>query len=298
MRGCLYPMLVVMIWSNFDTVRAQQKQKKEEDKSTVNLRLLPIGARRTAVFTKSKKAYKIRIDNPEGGSIEQIIPAGVPIEVKGKEHEYVPLGLFIKNRNRKTGEMLSRMSVGLNSLSPPCRISQRDTVVFYKRKLVSSVDGGAEFKLVPYAKSGLPPETDDVLVAIVKNVRSKEGWAKPMVRSINVEAEVFPAGACLFFNASPFSVDFAALGVSKMTIKPYQHVYIKGLKVDAYGATPYRAVMNMGQKKENLADGALRQNGTSRHYLVSFVDPRKGVVRRGDLVSISEKTPVQQEPVE
>lgn len=282
-------LLSTCVWGQ-DTAPAQPKA--EEKKLYKTTRIIPIGARRTAKFKVSKKSYRIKMKGPGGEEIDDVIPAGVPIEIRGKENEYVPLGLYVKNKNSKTGEKLGKFSMGLNSLSPALKLTPRESITFYKRKLVTASDGSDEYQLATYARTPVQADATHLLVAIVKNIKEKEGWAKPYIKTMDASPNRFPADSCLFFNASPFPVSFIALGAAPKIIKPYKHVYLKGFKKDKFGAVPYRIIMKIGNKKERIADGALRNNGKKRHYIFTYIDPRKGVIRRGDLVTFSEKVPV------
>ncbi len=279
----------------FPCTSLAQGQRKEKPKQLI--KAIAIGARRTAKFKRSTKQYKIKMEGPDGQEIEETIPAGVPIEIAGKENEYVPYQLYAKNSGSK--DKLSRFSLGLNSFSPEVKLPAKETLSLFKRRVIPAEDGGKpKYKLEPYASAPSQVAASHSLVTIVKNHKELEGWAKPLVKVFNISPERFGSNSCLVYNSSPFNMVIKFGGLELINLRPFTHKYVSDLKKDKYGAIPYEIFLKSGSIVERLPSGALVSRDNSRHYIFTFVDPRKGVKRRGDLAVFSEKVPAPLLPHE
>ena len=273
-----------------DTDLASEPKPKSAQK-VQRVRVIPIGARRQAKFVRSKKPVTLTVDGGKGKTIVGSIEKGLPTEVMGKENEYVPYELYIANRNKKTGAKYKKFSLGLNSLTPSSKIRSRGVVSFFKKRATQNQDGKTTYRYSSYHKTKVNPDASDVLVTLVKNIKSKEGWADPLVRSFDVSPQVFPANSCLVYNTSPFPIYLKIAGKEVVKVSPYRHVYLKGLKSDKYGAIPYAVTMKVSGKNERVCMNAFQGSKDSRYYMFTFLDPRKGVKKRGDITVFTEQTP-------
>lgn len=267
----------------------------DDEKPATEISAVAIGANRVATFTTSKKAYKIELEGPDGQKMEETIPAGIPIEVAGKENEYVPHELYIKNRGGK--DNLAKFSISLNSMSPSIKISPREQIALFKRRAMP-VEGSSEmkYKLESYTQSAGSLEASHLLVTLVKNISDKEGWAKPRVSVLNTSPEIFGTNQCLVYNSSQFPMQVIFAGKKVIKLEAFGKTIVKGLTPDKYGAIPYQVAMQINGKREVLPTSAFRARDDYRFYLFTFIDPRPGVVRRGDIVTFYEKVPKMPEP--
>ena len=72
---------------NAQSTEETDNPEADSKKKSLNVRVVALGHRRLAKFQRSDKAKIIKIKTPDGETIEETIPAGVPIEVKGKPFE-------------------------------------------------------------------------------------------------------------------------------------------------------------------------------------------------------------------
>lgn len=242
----------------------------------LKVRIIPLGHRRLAQFKKTTKAQTIKIKSPDGDTIEEVIPAGMPVEVMGDKFEYLPPLAYIPQKNTQTGEKFLTTPLILNSSIRELPLKNKGKFDLYIRK--SKAQDSQEFEMLKYASATTQPEQSHLLVVLINNYRTKEGWKTPLVKSFDTSPENLGAKEFFVFNGTPFPIEIESPQGSKFimqTIKPYQSLQLKP-NYNAKGRTVVKAklIAPNGQKQQFFYT-SLKLDPDQRGYLMAYFDPRR-----------------------
>lgn len=270
------------------TLHAQGERADKEPK--LNVRFVALGHRRTAVFETSKEDKIVKIRTPDGKTIEEVIPAGMPVEVLGKPFEYLPSLLYVKEPGHKDGYVMSPLA--LNASIPGIEIKRRARVDALLRQQSPTSDG--EATLSKYVSAAVGEKQTHMLLALVKRFNQKEGWKSPVVEALDISPQVLPGGSLLLFNATPFKVEIDVMVEQKheiLTIAPMKSRSVKAT-VDSSGRTTVRAnlVSNRGDKMQFYYN-SVRLSDDGRSYLFAYYDPREETANSAGMVHFSDELP-------
>ena len=262
----------------------------EDSDRKLNVRFLALGHRRLAKFVQSKKARVIRIKTPDGETIEETIPSGVPLEVLGKEYEYLPALVYIRDKGaRKTGGYAISPLI-LNAATEEKALTYRPRLDLFLRK--PSPDGEGEHVLTRYVSSAVGKEQTHMLMTLVNRYSKSEGWKEPVIKSFDTSPTQLPGGSLLFFNATPYSIEIDVPINNKFevrTIAPMKSISLKP-SIDKDGRTLVRArlVAQNGAKRQFYYN-SLRLTKDGRAYLFAYFDPRRKTANPAGMVQFSDK---------
>ncbi len=295
--------LSCLILLNADLVKAQENPSTKGGsgkKKLLNVRFVALGHRRLAKFESSKEAKIVKIKTPDGETIEETIPAGVPLEIMGRKFEYLPSLVYMANKNKNTGERFSVSPLILNACSRDNIISYRQRLDVYLRQ--STGDNGGEQEMIKYISSPVGEDQSHLLVAIVNKYNQAEGWKTPVTKSFDTSPNNLPVGSLLLFNGTPFKieVDHLVEGTMKTVIvKPMGAFKLKPT-VDKNARTIVRArlVASNGKKKQFYYN-SLRIKKGGRSYLFAYFDPRRQTSNPAGMVQFYDeiKLPAPSKPL-
>ncbi|MCP5535476.1 MAG: hypothetical protein H7A51_04480 [Akkermansiaceae bacterium] len=281
-------------------LRAQESEPTTErstKKKLLNVRFVALGHRRLAKFDRSKEAKVIKIKTPDGDTIEEIIPAGVPTEIMGKKFEYLPSLVYMPNKDHDTGERFSISPLTLNACSKESIITHRQRLDVYLRQ--SSGDKGGEQELVKYVSSPVGEHQSHMLVALVNKYNQLEGWKTPVTKSFDTSPEQLPIGSLLVFNGTPYRIEVDFMADNKMntvTVKPLDSLKLKPT-VNKEARTILRArLVALNGVKKQFYYNSLRIKKDGRSYLFAYFDPRRQTSNPAGMVQFSDeiKSPIPQ----
>ncbi len=255
----------------------------------LNLRLIALGHRRLAQFERSEEARVIKIQTPDGKTIEETIPRGVPIEVQGERFEYLPSLVYLRERGLRDGKKHLVAPLVLNSATPYHRISTRGQVKLLLRQ--PQQEPGSEPAFTTYAAADVAEGQSHMVLALINRFNETEGWRQPIVKSFDVSPARLPGGSVFLFNGTPFPMEvdikvrdsFEKVTIEPMATKSYR------LETDSTGRSLLRAhiVARNGFKKQIYLN-SVKVGETGRTFLFAYYDPRKKTSNPAGLVQFSD----------
>lgn len=293
----------------FGTMLPLYSQEGDQSKATqqdprdrkLKVRLVALGHRRDAKFVASKEPKVIKIKTPDGETITETIPAGVPIEVMGKEFEYLPPLVYFPERKMSSSakDNIATSPLILNACTQAKELSYRQRLDILLRRPVPGADN--EMELQKYVSTNIGEEQSDVLVAIINRPGEKEGWKNPISRSFDTSPTKLPGGSLLIFNGTPYNmeVDIPLDGAFKtVTIKSLASQQFKpGTNSKGRTMVKARLVASNGQKKQFFYN-TLRVDDKHRSYLFAYFDPRQKASNPAGMVQFHDEYVMPETPAE
>ena len=285
--------LSCLLFLDTGILQAQESKPTAEvdkKKKLLNVRFVALGHRRLAKFERSKEAKVVKITTPDGETIEEIIPAGVPLEIMGKKFEYLPSLVYMANKNKETGERFSVSPLILNACSQESILTYRQRLDVYLKQ--SSGDKDGERELVKYVSSPVGENQSHLLVALVNKYTQAEGWKTPITKSFDTSPKVLPVGSLLVFNGTPFNIEVDYLEEGKLKtviVKPLDSLKLKPtINKEARTIVRARLVAKNGVKKQFYYN-SLRIKKEGRSYLFAYFDPRRKTSNPAGMVQFSDE---------
>ena len=285
--------LSCLLFLDTGILQAQESKPTAEvdkKKKLLNVRFVALGHRRLAKFERSKEAKVVKITTPDGETIEEIIPAGVPLEIMGKKFEYLPSLVYMANKNKETGERFSVSPLILNACSQESILTYRQRLDVYLKQ--SSGDKDGEQELVKYVSSPVGENQSHLLVALVNKYTQAEGWKTPITKSFDTSPKVLPVGSLLVFNGTPFNIEVDYLEEGKLKtviVKPLDSLKLKPtINKEARTIVRARLVAKNGVKKQFYYN-SLRIKKEGRSYLFAYFDPRRKTSNPAGMVQFSDE---------
>ncbi|MBK1829303.1 hypothetical protein JIN77_01065 [Verrucomicrobiaceae bacterium R5-34] len=264
----------------------------EDGARQLNVRFLALGHRRLAKFVRSKKARVIKIKTPDGETIEETIPSGVPIEVLGKEFEYLPSLVYIRDRRARKSGGYAVSPLILNAATQEKTLTYRSHLSLFLRKPTGE---GGEQVLSRYVSAPVGEEQTHMLMTLVNRFDRHEGWKTPIVKTFDTSPKALPGGSVLFFNATPFPIEIDVPIGSKVelrTLAPMKSMALKPM-INKDGRTLVRArlVAKNGAKRQFYYN-SVRLSEDGRAYMFAYFDPRRKTSNPAGMVQFSDEIEV------
>ncbi|MGJ8656680.1 MAG: hypothetical protein ACSHX6_09525 [Akkermansiaceae bacterium] len=281
----LYKILPLILISDLSAQLPTNNTDEESTKKTLKVKILALGHRRTATYTRSKKAEVIRFTTPDGETIEEVIPAGTAVEVRGSRYEYLPSRIYIPNKNKETGEEHMLRPLILNACSPEISLKPRQNLDVYIRK--APRQEGKELELTKYFSTSIAEEQTHLLTTIIKRHTVATAWEKPIIKSFNTSYDKLPPKSLLIFNACPLPIEVQVPSKQKIeniTIKPLSTFKtIPGVNTRGETVVLAKIVYPDGKKRQFYYNSLnIAQDG--RAYLFVYCDPRKNATNLANTV--------------
>ncbi|GAA5494159.1 hypothetical protein Rhal01_00317 [Rubritalea halochordaticola] len=261
----------------------------------IDVRFVALGHRRTAKFERSKEAKKVRIKAPDGTVIEETIPAGVPLEIMGKEFEYLPPLIYIPERRATENNRLATSPLILNACTKAKTLSYRPQLDILLRRNVANSE--SEMELKKYASVRVGEKQSEVLVAMINRTNQKEGWEKPLTKSFDTSPDKLPGGSLLLFNSTPFSMEFEMpMGneFKTYTLKPLESKQYKPNTNNKNQTIVKARLVAPNGKKMQVFYSAVKLKPDTRAYLFSYYDPRKGAIPPAGIIQFHDEVKLSE----
>ena len=287
-------MLVIILPIPLDAQSTEEAEipAPESKKTSLNVRVVALGHRRMAKFERSDKVRIVKIRTPDGKTIEEKIPAGVPTEVKGKPFEYLPALVYLRERGLKDGKRHVIAPLVLNSASPSKKLSHRAKLNLLILQPAEDKNSKPAFRT--YASADVGQEQSHLIVALINRHDQQEGWRNPIVRSFDVSPGKLPGGSILFFNSTPFPMEVDVMLQGKyqtVTVEPMaSRQYMPARDSDGRSLLRAKIVARNGAKKQ-IYYNTVKVDDNGRTYLFAYYDPRKKTSNPAGLVHFTDEIP-------
>ena len=266
--------------------------KFEANEKKLGVRLVALGHRRLAKFEQTKEPKVVKLRTPEGEVITETIPAGSPVEVMGKEFEYLPPLVYIPERKAvDTGKMVTSPLI-LNACTQEQELSYRARLDILLRRQVAGED--AKMELKRYASATVSENQSNILLALINRANQKEGWKDPVIKSFDTSPQKLPGGSLLVFNATPYGLEVelpVGSGFKKYTLKPMES---RRFSPNVNQKNRTKAVAHLVAKngsKRQFYNSTLRLSSDTRAYLFAYHDPRRHASNPAGMVQFYDEVP-------
>lgn len=288
-----------------DNPEDEQAQNRQTDPKNTPppfwVNIAALGHQRMIQIERTQAPKVIRFKTPDGEDVEMEIPAGAPLEVKGKEFEYLPSTGYFYEKFGKEEPKFHRVPLILNRLGGATQIA-RPSKLSLLIQSQEAIEGQQELaaSLKTYASAPIEGGQTHSLMVLVKRFQDQEPWRNPVVRHFDISPSKMPTGAALFFNGCPFEMEMEISSAdgrkSVERLKPFNFKLLKA--GDGESDVSLNLVASLVAKngnKQQFYYNSIRIPRNQRSFVFSYYDPRKDAASRAAIVTSSE--PIPQAPV-
>lgn len=287
-------LLSLMLPASLHAQKPETAGKTADKGQKLKVRFVALGHRRLAQFKNSQKEEVVKFTTPDGDVVEEIFPAGVPVEVMGKPFEYLPPLVYVRNRGKDKNYVTSPLM--LNASTREIEISPRQRIDVLLRQRQEGSEGGFAFS--NYVSSPVGENQSHLLLALINRVNELEGWKNPVVKAFDVSPKALPGGSLLVFNATPLKIEIDVPIKNKhetLTIDSLKSRIVPA-SVNENGRTLVRArlVSPTGEKKQFFYN-SMRLEKNKRAYLFAYFDPRRQTSNPAGMVQFRDELPATEQ---